>query len=187
MKPSSNSGRLKTRYVRRLRVWQRTVQLIAAINAIHVGDLKLSRAPAPWSQDSVVLVAQQASIRSLLAESAKFVKSRRAWLTGGNSANFDDAVCKLVRSATLQDSYHRVLRSPQQTSLRAELIVEPSEDHRGVNMLDALPPRDSVYYSSEQNVVEYAGKSMAVLDELYNQFCFIGGSKSEYLNYIALM
>ena len=38
-------------------------------------------------------------------------------------------------------------------------------------------------YACEQNVIDMSGKSELILSELYDQFCFIGGSLDAYLRY----
>ena len=45
-------------------------------------------------------------------------------------------------------------------------IAEPPADHRGLDMLEASPPQESVNYSSESNIVEWYGKSETILQEL---------------------
>ena len=49
-------------------------------------------------------------------------------------------------------------------------------DHQGLCMLSHLPKQDAEFYAHESNVVEMAGKSQAILEELYEQFVFVGGS-----------
>ena len=42
-------------------------------------------------------------------------------------------------------------------------------------MLDALPVRESLFYSDEANVIDYNGKSRVIFVELTDQFSFVGG------------
>lgn len=184
VKSPSKSSRLRTRFERRLKVWRVAVKLIGTINLLHNGNLQQTRGPVDWACDSVVRSAQQVSVNSLLCESAKFVRSRRGLLlTGDFEADFNEAVKKLVKTATSSNGYSRISRAPPQVPMQASIIAEPPEDHRGIDILEVLPPRDSYYYSEEKHVVDYAGKSRVVLQELYDQYCFIGGDIEEFVAY----
>ena len=72
----------------------------------------------------------------------------------------------LVKSSRLQDGYCFVPSGPAQVPLPALSIAEPPADHRGLDMLEASPPQESVSYSSESNIVEWCGKSETNLQEL---------------------
>ena len=50
-------------------------------------------------------------------------------------------------------------------------------------MLDCLPAEEAAYYSLEANVVDPAGKSQVVFNEVEDRYGFIGGAEAEYLAY----
>ena len=118
----------------------------------------------------------------ILREAAGFVRSRRGVPTG-DYTNFDCALRSLVKAARLDGGYYRLDRRPPQIPLFAQQISEPAVDHPGLCMLEALPQRESAFYACERNVVDWCGKSRTVLQELYDQFCFIGGDLREYIAY----
>jgi hypothetical protein len=50
-------------------------------------------------------------------------------------------------------------------------------------MLEALSYEEKCYYSSESNVVQWAGKSSVIFKELDDHFGFVGGEVTEYVAY----
>lgn len=180
--PTSKSPRIRIRYERKLKVWKTAVHLVTVLNALSTGDLKTIPLPAYANTSEVALGAQKASLNLLLADAANFVRSRRGLLTG-DIDNFGHALQKLVKTADIDDSYLRINRRPPQQPLQADLIAEPAEVHKGLEMLDAVPCQDAANYAAEANVVDWTGKSEVILNELYEQFCFIGGTRKEYVRY----
>ena len=63
-------------------------------------------------------------------------------------------------------------------------MVEPPLNANTVDMLAALSPEESLYYSCEDHVVDYAGKSMTIFREVERQYGFVGGSETQYLRYL---
>jgi hypothetical protein len=50
-------------------------------------------------------------------------------------------------------------------------------------MLSWLPHDEAKFYSQEENVLEFEGKSETLFKELESHFGFVGGSRKEYLDY----
>ena len=182
VKSQSGSARLRRRFEKRLSVWKVVVKIIRGLNRLDAGDLKDTYNAAAVPVPMMVAEARQKIVGSLLREAAKFVQSRRAVPTGDYS-DFNVALHGLMKNSRLQDGYCFLPSGPAQVPLRALSIAEPPADHPGLDMLEALPPQEAVIYSSESNIVDWCGKSETILQELYEQFCFIGGSTSEYINY----
>ena len=67
-------------------------------------------------------------------------------------------------------------------TLRPQSIDEPPDERR-VMMLDALPTELSSYYSAEWNVIDWTGKSETILKQITEQFAFVGGTPSAYVQY----
>ena len=88
-------------------------------------------------------------MRNVLHEAARFAKGRRDFgPTGGPSGTVE----QLVKSATVDNGYIRLLRKAPQIPLAADLIAEPGDDNY-VSMQEALPVRDANYYALESNVI----------------------------------
>lgn len=177
MKSQSGSARLRRRFEKRLSVWKVVVKIIRALNQLDAGDLKDTHNAAAVPVPMMVAEARQKIAGSLSREAAEFVQSRRALPTGDYS-DYNVALHGLMKNSRLQDGYCFV-PSP----LRALNIAEPPADHPGLDLLEALPPQEAVIYSRESNILDWRGKSETILQELYEQFCFIGGSTAEYINY----
>ena len=60
---------------------------------------------------------------------------------------------------------------------------EPKDDRR-VDMLQALPESERLFYSSEDNVVDLSNFSQVVYNELHQRFGFFGGRESEWIKYL---
>ena len=182
MKSISPSARIRQRYCHRLKVWRAACKLTVSLNAVFGGSL-LRSPPSQSASFRKEGVAARARISTLLLkESAEFVRSRRGLPTGDIDC-FSKALPALVRAAEQDGSYFRVSRRPAQIPLIASAIAEPDPGHKGLLMLEGLPSREARFYSREQNVIDREGKSDTILRELYDQFCFIGGSLDEFIRY----
>ena len=69
-------------------------------------------------------------------------------------------------------------------TLLADAIDEPACVSPVVNMLEALPAEDSLYYQDERNVIDATGKSAVLFAEIEAQYGFAAGSESEYVKYL---
>ena len=50
-------------------------------------------------------------------------------------------------------------------------------------MIDALSEEEGRYFASEENVVDYAGKSNEIFKELESHYGFVGGDLTQYTRY----
>ena len=115
-----------------------------------------------------------------LAEAVVFERRRRGLVvpTGVH------AVAALVRGSQVGgDGYLRARLPAAREELRAEVVDEPLDD-RCVIMLDALPPDDAMYYSAEEHVLDFGGKSSIIFNEIEARHCFVGGSQEQYIQYL---
>lgn len=71
----------------------------------------------------------------------------------------------------------------KQVPMIAEHIVEP-KNVQYIDMLSALPNDDAIFYADKCSVVDSAGKSQVLFEEIEEHYGFIGGSKEEYLKYL---
>jgi hypothetical protein len=117
---------------------------------------------------------------NLLQDALRLVRVRRdESLTGAQPGS---AVAKLLKLSQDENGYVRT-SAVKQINIVADNIVEPSTT-ASINMLDALPPEEAAYYSNGSHVVCWKGKSTALFKEIENHYCFIGGSKSEWVRYL---
>ena len=88
-----------------------------------------------------------------------------------------------VVKADFIDRYTMKSKGHNQVPFKADLLDEPAANWPTVNMFQALPMRESMFYSNEENVVSMAGKSQDFFAELQKRFGFVGGSYDEYVRY----
>ena len=50
-------------------------------------------------------------------------------------------------------------------------------------MIDALPPEEVLFHSSEGNLLVATGYSQALFDEIENRYAFVGGTYDDYATY----
>jgi hypothetical protein len=51
-------------------------------------------------------------------------------------------------------------------------------------MLEVLPPCDAAFYALEANVLDTAGKSQIIFEEMEGHYCFIGGNEHKRVSYL---
>ena len=88
-----------------------------------------------------------------------------------------------VVKADFIDRYTMKSKGHNQVPFKADLLDEPAANWPTVNMFQALPMRESMFYSNEENVVSMAGKSQDFFAEFQKRFGFVGGSYDEYVRY----
>jgi hypothetical protein len=182
VKSPSVSPRLRQRHARRLKVWKVAVRLILLINSMSSGSaeqVRLSSAPLRGFGDARALAAQKDIVGRLLCEAARFANCRRHFVTGGSQQQH---VTSLVKSSVEVDGYVCIARGHAQVPLMADSIAEPNHDER-IILLEALPATEAHFYSSEENAIDWIGKSAVILEEITSQYGFVGGSHFEYLRY----
>ena len=122
-------------------------------------------------------LAQQRILRSF----AVTARERRSLgLTGVQTSR---AVASLLKQP-VDDQGYMNFSKVKQVSLRADSMVEPP-DTKSIDMLEALPQDDALFYSCEQHVIDATGKSGALFKELEAHYGFVGGTEEEYLKYLA--
>ena len=127
--------------------------------------------------DPLISLAQKQALDVALREATRLVRARRGLgLTGAQ------AVGRLLQVEPLDVYGCRYAPREVHVELRASEIDEPNRP-RTVHMLDCLPAEEAAYYSLEANVVEPAGKSQVVFNEVEDRYGYIGGSEAEYLAY----
>ena len=67
--------------------------------------------------------------------------------------------------------------------MRSADIDEPPRGSAVVDMLEALPPEEREFYSSEENVIDWCGKSSELFFEIQERYSFVGCVYEEYVAY----
>ena len=67
-------------------------------------------------------------------------------------------------------------RTHAQVPFISDRVVEPTNDIT-VDLLEVLPAEEAAFYSSEENVVDWSGKTEEMLAEINRRFGFLGGSE----------
>ena len=178
--PATMASRSWHRFRLRLRVWRQAARFITLTNDLHHG--KCGGRPAQTTsrrQDpSPKLQAAWERAHSVaLREAARLDRGRR-----GSSPTGAQAVASLLKLPA-DSIYGLKPLSVTQVPLKAHDIAEPDFNASTVEMLEALPPQDSEYYSCESNVVDYEGESNQIFVDLERQYGFVGGSLEEYTAY----
>lgn len=179
-----SSARLRLRQKRRFQVWRVVRGLITTINALDQGGVatKLTSPDATVNMGHVKATdARSLAVGHLLKEASLIARARRSLgLTGVQNAA---AVASVLKQPVDEAGYMK-FSGVRQVPMIAERIVEPSS-LESVDMLEALPAEDRLFYEEESNVVESHGKSEAVFREIESHYGFIGGTEDQYLKYLA--
>ena len=173
------SCRLRQRLKRRLQVFRAAVSVINLINALHTGRVstKLTAPEAEERGRMKVTAARQLALSHVLSRVALEVRARRGFdLTGVQP------LASLLKASLDESGYVRPA-GVRQVAMVAERMVEPKDDGH-IDMLEALPAEDAAYYACEENVVETAGKSSVLFEEIESHYGFIGGELDEFLRYL---
>ena len=93
------------------------------------------------------------------------------------------AVASLLKLLPCEAYLRRGRALSTHQSFVAERMDEPKDD-RCVDMLQALPESERLFYSSEDNVVDLSDFSQVVYDELHQRYAFLGGRESEWIKYL---
>ena len=155
------SARLRTRQKRRFEVWRGTSQLVKVLNALAQGAVstKLTSPEAAQKLGHVkATVARSLALQRLLQSFAATARARRSLgLTGVQTSR---AVATLLKQP-IDDQGYMSFTKVKQVPLSAESLVEPSNTGC-LDMLEALPQDDALFYSKEEHVIDTAGKSEAL-------------------------
>ena len=180
---AKRSARLGDRQKKRLAVWRMTTGLVRSINGLdggHVAD-KLT---TPYAQRGrcrmTATAARSLALGHLLHECAIVARARRSLgLTGVQTS---DAVASILKQPVDELGYLKI-SDVKHVPLIADRIAEPACE-ACIDMLEALPQEDAIFYADEENVVEREGKCEAFFREAESHFGFVGGTEEEYLKYL---
>ena len=176
------SSRLRKRQKDRLAVWRTACSMIAVLNGMAVGDVwsKLTCTADQFDAYMKTNPAGALAFSNLMKDAARETRERRGLgLTGVHS----EAAAELLKCSADAQGYIKAT-GVKQVPLQAELVKEPASP-KCLNMLEALPEEDRLFYEKEEHVVEYKGRSAAVFREIEQHYGFIGGEEEQYLRYLA--
>ena len=163
-------------------VWRISVGVISTVNGLDQGlvtDHNTSTAALGSRMEVEATAAGMRVMRSFLRDASEMARVRRGLhLTGAH-----DAAAQLLKQPLDELGYMKS-SSVKQVSLIASKVVEPITT-RCVNLLDALPEEDAHFYAHEVNVLDTHGKSAALFREIESKYGFIGGEKSQYIEYLS--
>jgi hypothetical protein len=147
--------------------------MVNVVNSLDKGSCRQQTYRRPRRALSPEVRAAQAQAHSdILSEACAFAKRRRgSALTGVRSC------AKLLKKIDTEIYSESGARPAQRELLRPFDVDEPT-DERCVDMLACLPPEDAAFYEVEANVVELAGKSQILFEEIEERHCFVGGAAS---------
>ena len=152
--------------------------LVTTWNGLHEGSLQPRTRSRPSLPDEELRSAQGNAHRLALREASRLYRARRSLDSSGVAA------LETLTKANL-DTYSVRKDKVAQVPLIAEAIDELGPESPVVNMLEALPADEATFYSAEQNVVDYSGKSESIFRDLERHYGFVGGPLEEYLKYFA--
>jgi hypothetical protein len=183
VKSGSSSPRLRQRYVRKVRTWTTAVHYLVLLNGLNEGrcnPVHRDRERLRGHDEVRTLAAHDLIVSRILREASLFAKCRRQLVTGGDQLT---SVSNIVRGIIVSEQgYARLARTRSQVALCADAVAEPDNENF-VSLLEALPPSESLFYSTEDNAIDWRGKSSVILEELTQQYGFVGGTLDEYVKY----
>ena len=159
-------------------LWRAVIKASEALNALHAGDLRSAHSRCENSAPPSLTAAWAQTHAHLLAECQRFAKARRELCvpTGAQAA-------ALLSKTTARDQYSLTpVPNHAQVAFKADLLDEPQED-LVVDMLSALPPLEAAYYAREENLVSETACMATSIQEIEQQYAFVGGSEREYVKY----
>ena len=138
---------------------------------------KLLAASAETPEGYQLSLAHRQLHRRAMTESARLERWR-----GSSGCIGVQAAARVARSSPHE--IYGAKRGPaeRRVTLLADMLDEPDDD-RVVEMLEALGPEDSAYYSKREHVVRGGSRSEALYHELVDRFVFVAGAQSEYEKY----
>ena len=176
------SCRLRARQKRKLQVQRVVWGMIKTVNALGSGHVKARLTlvrNGDIGRQMTDTGPQSLALRNLLHRASQVARARRGEdLTGVQQA------LSLLMKAPLDESGYVRPTGVRQVPLQADLVVEP-KDEGYIEMLQALPDEDSMYYSRESHVVDWDGKSSTLFKEIEERYGFIGGTLDEYVRYLS--
>ena len=174
------SHRLRSRFQRQYEVWREAMKLLTTVNSLYKGRCGQRTECQKTARKRIsepTTLAQSQAHSYFLRESHRLVCERRRL---GPRARSVYEFLKIDATSRYGDT---AAKSVARTRLDASLLDEPDTE-RVVPMLAALPPEEATFYSCEQNVVDWNGKSSAIVEELEEQYAFVAGSLDQYVAYL---
>lgn len=158
-KPRSQGSRSRHRFAKRMMLWSLTSHYIVGLNTLFNKHKPHGQIVASLGDCSP---AQQSILTRAFAQCQKLCRERRAFVSTGAQA-----ARSLVKSMSA-GSYTSIGPSISQVSFIAAAIAEPPPDSSVVDMLQALPAEESLFYSLEENVLQSSGIVPSMLQEWVN-------------------
>ena len=179
----SSSSRIRQRRRRALGVWRSAAKVVAILNSMDSGRAESTTkllATFPEAPEGAKLsLAHRQLHRRAMTESARLERWR-----GSSGCIGVQAAARVARSSPHE--IYGAKRGPaeRRVTLLADMLDEPDDD-RVVEMLEALGPEDSAYYSKREHVVRGGSRSEQLYNDLVDRFVFVAGAQVEYEKYFA--
>ena len=168
------SARLRQRAKGKLVAWRIAIGIGAALGWAHSARYGPPFLHSQSKKLEDMSPHHQAAWKGILKESIQLRDSRRAFESTG-------ALSFLSILKVADNIYQK--STTKYVPMEAELIAEPSDPSRSVDMLSSLPQSLRIKYSKESNVVARKLLADPVRTELRQLGRRIGGSKQEYVKY----
>ena len=155
---ASPSPRVRQRFKQSLRVWRAAAGQVHAMNMMYGRPNRMYHDRGAEHIHPDTAAVHEQVWKEALSWGKQLAEARRSFCsTGVQSA-------RELLKATGEE--YVLLRSRlSQVQFLADAIDEP-EDNVGVDILTALPPGEAEWYASEQNVVDWTGKSQEQVYDL---------------------
>ncbi len=158
-------------------LWVAVCRQVDALNHLY-GNFHRSQGYGTHTLSEVVSPAQQSILASITQGCQTLCGERRGLALSGAQA------ARTLLKSTAAEIYGLPGKRVNQVTFISASVVEPPTGSPTVNMLDALPPSESQFYALECNVLEPCGIAQCLLDELTNQYGFLGGPQSQWVDYL---
>ena len=144
----SRSSRIRHRFRRRITLWRIANNVLIGMNALHDGGSTVNTLRCRKVSSRTTVAAQEQAHREALAVSKRFAVERR-----GDCPTGVRAVASLLKLMPCEAYLRRARALSTHQSFVSDRIDEP-KDNRCVDMLQALPESERLFYSNESNVVD---------------------------------
>ena len=173
------SSRIRKRHKTKTQTWRIAVACAASLGWLH--GTRNSRPFKTTLGGSLRLVEMEphhcAAWVAILREAPKLADARRLCSVTGADA----LAAATKRTFSAEYTMHTCKNT--YVPLIASIIAEPSQPHRFVSLLDALPDEWRCFYSNESTVLKHGGRDASQIDVLRKLGNVIGGDRKEYVKY----
>ena len=136
------------------------------------------RAPGPAraaaAPDDLHKSEAQSRLHALVLREVKRLEPARRELSRSAGAQH---VATILKADAVERYSAAAEKRTGHAQLIAEFVDEPKHSHI-VHMLGALPPAEAAFYSKEENIVDWCGKSESIFKELEECYGFVGGART---------